>query len=214
MTFVTTFTKKNIPNTTSGFTLIEVLVSVALFTTVVTMSVGTLLVLIDANSKQQSVQTVVTNLSFALDSMTREIRTGYFYECENNSSSLNKTNTSAPKDCSNGKSNFAFVESGGSLTGGMDSNRIAYRHNATDKSIERRLGNPTTGGVDWVAITAPEVQVDSLEFIVTGSHSYSDNNNKRAPTVTIFISGTAGDVVGLDTSFALQTTVTQQILDI
>jgi len=195
-----------------GFTLVEMLVSLALLTIVVTMSVGTLLVLIDANSKQQGVQSVVTNMSFALDSMTRDIRTGYFYECKAISSQLTETSGYAIGDCSTGASNFAFSESGSSLTDGMDSNRIAYRLNGT--AIERRLGNPATDGIDWRPITAPEVTVNTLDFVVNDSNSYSDNGNQRAPTVTIFISGTAGDIAGLDTSFNLQTTVTQQILDI
>ncbi len=197
-----------------GFTLIEVLVSLSLFTIVVTMSVGTLLVLIDANSKQQSAQSVATNLSFALDSMTREIRTGYFYECKSQSSQLTKTNGAVYSDCPAGASNFAFSESGGSLTGSMDSNRIAYRYNPVSKSIERRLGNPSTDGVDWRAITAPAVQINTLEFVVTDTRPYSSGNNQKSPTVTIFISGTAGNITGLNTDFNIQTTVTQQILDI
>jgi len=209
--YLSIFSKKI--TTTQGFTLIEVLVSLSLFTVVVTMAVGTLLVLIDANGKQQSAQSVVTNMSFALDSMTREIRTGYFYECESLSSSLTETSGSVYNDCASGATNFAFSESGGSLTGGMDSNRIAYRLNGT--AIERRLGNPATNGVNWRAITAPEVVVDTLEFIVTGARPYSDGGiNVKSPIVTIFVSGTAGNVSGLDTSFNLQTTVTQQILDI
>ena len=205
--------KQNTLTYREGFTLIEVLVSLTLFTIVVTMAVGTLLVLIDANSKQQNVQSVVTNMSFALDSMTREIRTGYFYQCENSSANLQKVSGPIYQDCSNGEANFAFTESGGSLTGDLDSNRIGYRLNGN--SIERRLGNPSSNGVDWRPITAPEVIVETLEFVVTDSQPYSDGFiNKKSPTVTIFVSGTAGEIAGLDSSFNLQTTVTQQILDI
>ena len=197
----------------SGFTLIEVLVSLSLFTVVVTMAAGTLTVLIDANSKQQSAQSVSTNMSFALDSMTRDIRTGYYYECRPSSDNLTMTSGPVFHDCSGGASNFAFSESGGSLTGDMDSNRIAYRLNGT--VIERRLGDASSDGVDWRPITSPEVVVDTLEFIVTGTTPYSFSNvDTKAPTVTIFVSGTAGDIEGLDTLFNLQTTVTQQILDI
>src|SRR6056297_849303 len=67
--------------TTAGFTLIEMIVSLALFSVVVTISVGALLVLIASNRQLQDEQAVLTNLSFALDSMTREIRTGSAYVC-------------------------------------------------------------------------------------------------------------------------------------
>jgi len=103
-----------IPNTNTvvvqksmGFTLVEVLVSMSLFTIVVTMSMGTLLVLIDANAKQQNIQTAMTNLSFALDSMTREIRTGYSYQC---GGALTRDNSAViPRDCSAGDTTFAFT---------------------------------------------------------------------------------------------------------
>ncbi len=205
--------QQHIRKSEQGFTLVEVMVSLALLATVVTMAVGTLLVLIDTNTKQQGVQSVVTNMSFALDSMTRDIRTGYFYECRSTSNSLTISGK-ATADCPSGESSFAFTESGDSLTKNMGSNRIAYRYNSNDKSIERRLGDPNNGGVDWTAITAPEVQVETFDFIVNNTGGFSDTGDQRAPTVTIFISGTAGNIPGLDTSFNLQTTVTQQVLDI
>jgi len=193
----------------SGFTLVEVLVSLSLFTIVVTMAVGTLLVLIDANGKQQNMQTVMTNLSFALDSMTREIRTGYYYECESNSNNLEETDGMVFRNCSSGQSNFAFSESGGSLTADKGSSRIGYRLNGT--SIERRLGNSATTGFDWHAITAPEVIVTELDFVVTDADPLP---NTKSPTVTIFVSGTVGAASDIDASFDIQTTITQQILDI
>lgn len=194
--------------TQSGFTLIEVLVSLSLFTIVVTMAVGTLLVLIDANTKQQGAQSVVTNISFAVDSLTREIRTGYHYYCSNDIGDNQEATGSNTRDCSGGANSLVITESGGSLTGGTGSSRIAYRHNNTSKSIERRLG--TTG--IWQTITAPEVTIDTLDFIVTGTDTLP--GDERSPTVTIFLEGTAGEIEGLDTSFQMQTTVTQQTLDI
>jgi prepilin-type N-terminal cleavage/methylation domain-containing protein len=198
----------------SGFTLIEVLVSLSLFTIVVTMAVGTLLVLIDANTKQQGAQSVVTNISFALDSMTREIRTGYFYYCANTNTFLDtdQADGSDVNDCAGGGDVLVITESGQSLTGGLGSgtsNRIAYRYSSTEKSIQRRLADT---GV-WQTITAPEVTINTLDFVVTGTNSLSDGD-LRSPTVTIFLEGTAGEIAGLDTSFQMQTTVTQQVLDI
>jgi len=203
MLFLTQDNKKNKKVIQSGFTLIEVLVSLSLFTVVVTMAVGTLLVLIDANGKQQSAQSVMTNISFALDSMTREIRTGHHYQCETSSSALDDTNNTV-NDCTSHQANFAFTESGDSLTSGAGSNRIAYRLAGT--SIERRLGT-----TDWRPITAPEVVVEKLEFVVTDTDLLP---NTKSPIVTVYVSGTAGNISGIDTSFNLQTTVTQQGLDL
>ncbi len=191
-----------------GFTLVEVLVALSLFTVVVTMAVGTLLVLIDANTRQQYVQSVVTNISFALDSMTRDIRTGYHYYCINGLGDNAQATGENTRDCPAGGDSLVITESGDSLTRGKGSNRIAYRYNAGDKSIERRLG---TTGV-WQRLTAPEVKINTLDFIITGTDTLP--SDESSPTVTIFIEGKAGETSEIDTSFQMQTTVTQQLLDI
>ncbi|MFT5849696.1 MAG: prepilin-type N-terminal cleavage/methylation domain-containing protein [Patiriisocius sp.] len=206
------YTKQLYTKKSSGFTLIEVLVSMSIFTIVVSMAVGSLVVLIDANAKAQNVQAIVSNVSFALDSMTREIRTGFFYECESSSGSLTQTDSGAEgnvRSCSSGGSAFAFTEGGNSLTDGMGSLRIAFRYNSSDDSIERRLG---TSGV-WQRITAPDVVITNMEFVVTGTATLSSGNT-RTPTVSIFISGEAGSLAETDSTFNLQATVAQQTLDI
>ncbi len=78
-------------HTQTGFTLVEMIVAVAVFSVVATVSVGALLMLIGTNEQLQSEQSVMTNLSFALDSMTREIRTGTWYYCEYSQNNDNNT---------------------------------------------------------------------------------------------------------------------------
>ena len=178
---------------------------------VVTMSVGTLLVLIDANTKQQKIQSIITNITFALDSMTREIRTGQNYYCINNLADTAESNGSATRDCATGANSLVITESGGSLTNGLGSGtskRIAYRYNATNKSIERRLADT---GI-WQSITAPEVTITTLDFIVTGTDRLP--TDERSPTVTIYIEGKSNSTSDTDSTFQMQTTVTQKILDI
>jgi prepilin-type N-terminal cleavage/methylation domain-containing protein len=58
-----------------GFTLIEMLVSIALFAVVVTITFGTIVTVIDTNRKSQTLTLVMNNLNFSLESMTRTIKT-------------------------------------------------------------------------------------------------------------------------------------------
>ncbi len=58
-----------------GFTLIEMLVSVALFSIVLTIAIGSIITIIDVNRKSQTLTLVMNNLNFALESMTRTIKT-------------------------------------------------------------------------------------------------------------------------------------------
>lgn len=191
---------KRAPN--AGFSLIELLVSMTIFTLVMVMGVGALLVVVDSNAKAQSLQDVMTNFTFAMDSMTREIRTGRGYYCWSGSSP-GSISESATLDCTTNAA-ISIVEGGSSLTG-VGNPRIAYRYNSTDQSIERSLG-----GGSWLRITPDEVAITTMYFSVAGSTTGDDEQ----PTVTIYMEGEAGALPGLDSSFAIQSTITKRLLDI
>ena len=108
-----------------GFSLIEVLVSLSIFAVVMTIAVGSLMVLITSNSKAQNTQAIMTNMSYALDSMTREIRTGSDYYCDVAGSLPN--DGEATRNCPLGTSGFAFNEGGVSLTEFASSRRIGKK---------------------------------------------------------------------------------------
>lgn len=195
-------------NRARGFTLIEALVSLTLFMYVVTVSAGTLVVMVDANARAQNIQSVISNLSFALDSMTRDIRTGRDYFCPDGVITNNlPTSGDAVSDCGpTSKSNrFSFNESGGSLTSECSpgDHRIGYRLN--NARIERKICDS-----GWASVTAPEVEVTTMQFVVSGSNP-DDNHD---PLVTIFIEGIVAEVPGEQGKFSLQTTLTQQQIDI
>lgn len=182
-----------------GFTLIEVLVAMSIFVMVVGMAVGTVIVMIDANAKSQHMAQAATNLSFALDSMTREIRTGTYYFGTNGNPTQSGT---AVRDCAQ-CSAFSFVEAGQSLTSSCGGGRVAYRH--ANNAIQRRIC-----GNGWEDLTAPDVVVDRFTFTVKNT----DRTDNYSPTVTMFI---GAHVDGVDTTGAtlqMQSSVTQQALDI
>src|SRR3989344_1570356 len=68
-------------NHNKGFTLLEMIVSITIFTVVALVAVGALLKVVDANKKAQSLKSTINNLNFALDSMSREMRVGSNYFC-------------------------------------------------------------------------------------------------------------------------------------
>lgn len=200
-----------------GFSLIEVLVSLSIFTVVVTISVGALMMLISANARAQNMQSAMTNISYALDSITREIRTGTDYFCgAYNTFPLTTPGTpNANRDCINGASALSFNEGGRSLTGSASSRRIAYR--LSNGFIERRLGNGDGDAnpnevEDWFRVTSPDVQITELSFYTTGSARGVANT--QSPTVTLYLKGTSGEDDGTQVEFNIQTTVVQQLLDI
>lgn len=200
-----------------GFSLIEVLVSLSIFTVVVTIAVSTLYTLIEANSRTRNSQSIATNLSFTLDSLSREIRTGTDYYCvaDNNDPMPVDPDDTSTRDCVNGGAAFSFNEGGRSLTGSTpnDSRRIAYRLH--EGRLQRRLGNgdgiPGTNDLsDWSDLTAEDITIERLRFYVEGSTRSDD----ESPVVTIFLSGLVGDEIVNESTFSIQTTIPQRLLDI
>lgn len=215
----------------SGFTLIEMIVSLGVFSVVVTIAVGALLVLIAANRQLQEEQGILTNLAFALDSMTRELRTGSHYYCV---SANTRTGTgqvfddSAPyydldnlddtdvNDCYDGRNpaslNFqgvAFFEGGDSITG-ASVNRILYYFDQTDNTIYRRVGAQAPE-----SIVSDGIYIVDAEFFVSGSDPLLDaaSTDDHQSSVTIFIQA-AKSSDPTEKQHRIQTTVVQRTLDI
>ena len=179
------FLCKNInKNNSKGFLLIEMIVSVALFSVVMTIGLGSLLSIISANKRSQSFKIVVNNLNLAMETMSKDIRVGTDYNC----------GSFAGGDCVLGDDSFYFISKSGQ--------NIIYRVN--DNVIEKSID-----GSGFIGITAPDIIIDNLQFFVLGSSS-SDN---LQPRVVIVIQAHAGERIKEKMEFGLQTTVSQRIID-
>ncbi len=187
-----------------GFTLIEMMVSVSIFSIVMMVAIGALLTVIDANRKAQALQSVINNISFAIESMSRTARVGTAYYCHPGNSNPAPANgpIEKPLDCVNGGTLIAFEAHNGNPNKRDD--QVVYRLNGT--SIERSLD----GGGTFVSLTSSSVHITSLRFYVVGS-SPNDSLQSR---ILVTISGTAGASARSETKFNLQTTITQRVPDI
>lgn len=177
-----------------GFTLVEVLVSVAIFTTVMMVATGAVFSIVAANKKTHTLKSVMTNLNFALESMARDIRLGKSYQCDD------------AQDCSAGGAKFTFKASrdiNGDLV--LDNDFVDYT--LVGGAIERYVYGGLTG-TNRALITAPEIHITNLRFYVSGT-SLSDT---LQPKVVITIQGYAGnDATRSD--FNIETTVSQRSID-
>jgi prepilin-type N-terminal cleavage/methylation domain-containing protein len=183
----------------SGFSLVEIMVAIGLFAVVMVVSTGSLLALVDANRKSQALHSVMTNLNVALDGMVRAIRMGTYYHCGNVGS------RTEPRDCSGGDILLAFEPYGGDPE--TVSDQWVYWYDA----VTKRLYKSEDGGTTGYAITAPEVEIEDMQFYVIGS-SVGDTIQ---PKVVIVIDGTAGsEKVRTRTTFNIQATASQRVLDL
>jgi prepilin-type N-terminal cleavage/methylation domain-containing protein len=180
----------------SGFTLVEMIVSVGLFAIVMLVSVTALVALVDANRKAQALQSVINNLNIAIDGMSRSIREGSNYRC----------GSSTGGDCTaaGGGSIIYFEPYGGNTSQTTDDWLYEFRNGRIYKSE-----NGSTGGE--VPITAAEVTIDTVQFYVFGS----SRTDAVQPKVMMVIKGSAGTTkANVKTTFHVQSTAVQRILDI
>ncbi len=186
-------------NTKKGFTLIEIMVSISVFSIIMLISSGSIFSVFDANRKSQTLRSVMDNLNLSLESMTRTIRFGSRYHCDiTQGGGLNTT-----RDCAAGANSIAVLDSSGAqvvyqlCTSGANTGRIA-------RSADCNVGP---------FITGTDVTINSLSFFVLGSDTYSATTNLIQPKVVISITGRAGVKTSSRTDFRLQTLVSQRVFD-
>ncbi len=178
-------------NTEKGFTLIELMVSVSIFSLVLLISSGSILSVLDANRKSQSQRAVMDSLNLSLESMTRTIRFGTNYHCGTN------LPLSTPSDCASfaGSSGFSVTDTVGRV--------ITYT--LTSGQITRSIDGATP-----LIFTSPDVVIQSLTFRVFGSAVFPD---LQQPQVILVVKGFVPGKGITSSSFTLETTISQRKLD-
>jgi prepilin-type N-terminal cleavage/methylation domain-containing protein len=181
-------------NLTTGFTLIEMIVSIALFSFVMVASTTVILSVIDANHKAQGLKITINNLSLAIENMARHLRTGKDYQVDGV-----KGNCSDP-----GVDGIRFTDQYG--------NDTRYRLNSGAVDVFGGFGGMT----DWFPITSADILIDRLCFYISGT-GFGDTIQPR-------VLMTVGGVVSVSTAigakekttsrFDIQTFVSQRLPDV
>lgn len=169
-----------------GFTLIEMLVSIALFSVVITVTLGSIMTIADSNKKARSLMTVTNNLNFAVDSMVRSFKTG------------DATPGFANGDC--------FQTDEIDYVGGdteFDTRSVEYCFEEVDGF--GRITKQVQGGAA-VPLTSSDVDIDELSF--------EDISSGTQPILSIIMSGTVQVSPRISSSFSIQTAVSQRKLQI
>ncbi len=174
----------NISNKKRGFTLIEMIVAIAVFTVVMTVTAATYLNIIDIQKKANAIRAINDNVSFAMEVMSREI---------SQSKDFNLTNAGCSYAVTCGY--FDFRDRSG--------NQVIYSRQ--NNSIKR-----TSSGDPDLYLTSSDVVIDNMEFRISGQQS----GDGLQPMATIIINATAGEKLKIRTSFNLQTTISQRISEL
>ncbi len=184
-----------------GFTLIEMMVSVAIFAIVVTSGMGALTMILKSYRYSQSEKKSADSLSYVLENMTREIRLGHNYYAGSDLGGANSDDF---------KSGVIKLEEEGSLIGFQASDNRGYviyhiKDNEIWKKFIREGGNTT----DFSLTDKTQVVLNNTRVTVMNT----DKEDMKQPIVWIQLSAS---VPGKDDNNVkvIQTLVSQRDLDI
>ncbi|MFA6355036.1 MAG: type II secretion system protein [Candidatus Paceibacterota bacterium] len=186
-----------------AFTLIELMIATTLFTIIMMMGVGALVVSSNAAKVSQKLRIAVDNVNFAMESMTRELRMGTHYQCETIAVNLNIV---SDDDCHLGEASGNIIAFTPQQTPGAPT-RVSYqlvsRANGT-KSLQRC----EKGVTPCPEIVSDDVDINELKFYVKGA---DETTTGVQPSVIILIKGIVTvKNKNISKSFTLQTMTSQR----
>ena len=201
-----------------GFTLIEMLVAVFLFTIVMLVSMTSVLALIDANKKNQSTLSIVNNLTLVVNSIVKSIAVSKGYYCGNAVATYTGT---AGSDCPPNTPGESITFLTPANSAGGISQIVRYKFvvgaNGAPGRIERAINITANSTADFIPITSPEIDVKSLKFYVYDTaplvYGCTTACDLKQPRVVMMVQGIAGTKDNTKTQFNIQTTVSQRKLD-
>ncbi len=195
-------------STQKGFTLVELMVSLSLFIIVVIALVGALYTVNDASRKVQAMRTVMDNLNFAMESMSRTIRTSENIICGLPGDDLRNCPLSAAGD-----NRYLTMDS---TLGNYE--RVTYRFEQKDSTHNGRITKKTvdldgqgneivgSGNGGFQPITSPEINIEKMVFYVDGA----EQSDGMQPNVIIKFEGVASVIGGTTIPFSIQTYLSQR----
>jgi type II secretory pathway pseudopilin PulG len=197
--------RKNIKRE-SGYTIIETMIAISLFIIIIMAGMGALLNANLLHQKSQSMRSIMDNLSFITEEISRNLRTGYNYQCFDSAHpTLSLSTLGAPRSCANGWA-IAFESA--------DGNPATY----TDQwvyyiSNDGKIFKSIDGATSFIQLTPDEIVIDPVNssFSVLGAEP--PPGDLQQPFVTIKLVGTI-TFKNVVTPFSLQTSVSQRVTDI
>lgn len=206
---------RQILSLSKGYTIIETMIAVSLFLLVVVTGMGALLNANLIHNKSNDTREILDNLSFIMEDMSRNLRTGYNYHCVDDNNWAGGVITN-PSNCESGGA-IAFEQQDGNPTNPGDQ-WIYSIEGRSDGSGAYDIFKSIDGSVETtrVQLNPDEVTLEpASEFVVTGAlpPGGQGSGDYLQPFVTIKLIGkiTYKNVV---TPFTLQTSVSQRKLDI
>lgn len=191
---------------TRGYTLLELIVSLGIFSMVMLVVLGAYVTLINLDRQARANNQLASSLSFAIESMARSMRTGGEYVCGQNPANPNC-------DFSPGTRISFCLEGRTCRDGDADAQYLVTYLLKEDGSIGQCLGELCLDDTA-VSLTDPRITISTLHFYVRGVGSTSGAEQYVQPSVTFVVAGTMVTSAGDTSSFSIQTGATQRLIEL
>lgn len=207
------FTRQNFYQKVSGgFTIIEVMIAMAIFTVIITIGIGAVLDTTTQHYRNKNIRTVMDSLDYVIEDIGRNLRLASNVRCITSANAsenpIDSSGDIIPASCPD--ASYAY-----------GSNRIFFR-SLTGTHVGYIISVPTAGGTSQVLkqigddplaavpVTPPELEIDFNRsgFRVSGA----EPNDMRQPVVTIRLAGKI-TYKGVDSNFEVETSVALRALD-
>ncbi|MEO5635115.1 MAG: prepilin-type N-terminal cleavage/methylation domain-containing protein [Candidatus Paceibacterota bacterium] len=198
-------------NKKRGYTIIETMISIALFIIIILAGMNALLNANLLHQKSQNMRSIMDNLSFVMEDMSRNMRTGSNFHCVlQNDPPITSTSSpvlSQPQSCTSGWA-VAFEFASG-VTSNYDDQWVYYVDNTG------KIFRATTGPY----VQAAFVQMTPDEVVITSAYPFSvlgagvGSSDNQQPLIGIKLVGTI-TIKNVVTPFSIQTSVSQRVVDI
>jgi len=191
-----------------GYTLIEILVALGIFTIVMAAPTGFFVMALKGQQRALATQEILDEVSYSLEYVSRALRMA--------KKELNCTSKTDPLTCSCLKNNgYGFNYE--STYGGKGIKFNTYKTPSDCQEIfwdtsDNRLKEIRNGGQS-VALTSDELEI--VAFKIGSSDSWTQNDNKQ-PRITLFleVKGKKSSNSELQPVLKIQTSISQRNLDV
>lgn len=204
----------------SGFTLVEMLVVLGLFSFIMTLAVGVLYTTQAVNVKLQETQSVLDNVNLSMETMARDIRYGSEFHC---ASTLTESNIMLRKSCGYYGDHGGKVIFFKTVDAVNDNDRVAYYASTTSNGNVVLKDEYVNGATTTYQITTNDVKIRSLIFYVTGANTIAgtstdvgDVHDYNQPLITVAISGETiplKEGATSSTKFSMQSSIATRGID-
>ncbi|MEX0910385.1 MAG: type II secretion system protein [Candidatus Paceibacterota bacterium] len=175
--------KKKLILKNKGFTLIEMMVAVTIFSIVTLIVSGAFIVLADIYRKVQSNRAVIDNLNLAMDTMTLQMREGKNYTILSDRISFDE---------------YIIIDNEYKRSGRY----LTYRLKNDGSGILEQCTEPDMTEDDCNDLTSSEIVLERLYF--------EEQKSDFPKQILIILEGVASNKQGLESRFLLQSTLSQR----